>query len=103
MKKTLYASLATVALGASLAHADGHLVFTPGEGDFSWDAYEAYAAGAPDLSGQTVTVFGPWLAPEDDVFRSAIYSNTTQKGKKVKIFSSCPFIILAETKVKYGL
>ncbi|MBS8271520.1 alpha-glucoside ABC transporter substrate-binding protein, partial [Halomonas litopenaei] len=59
----LYASVAAVALTASAATAAGHLAFTPGEGDFSWDAYNEWAANAPDLAGQSVTVFGPWLSP----------------------------------------
>ena len=72
MKLKYYASVAALALSAGVAHAEAHQVFTPGEGPFSWDAYEEYKANAPDLSGQTVTIFGPWLAPEDDIFRSAI-------------------------------
>jgi len=54
MKKSLYIGVAAAALTAGMAQADGHLPFTPGEGDFSWDSYEAYAAGAPDLSGGIV-------------------------------------------------
>ena len=91
MKKTLYASAASVALLASAAHAGGHLVFAPGEGDFSWDEYEAYAAGAPDLSGQTVTVFGPWLSPEDDIFRSAIAYFVDATGAEVTYTGSDGF------------
>ncbi len=72
MRHTFLASAATLALSVGAAQAGGHLAFTPGEGDFSWDSYNEWAAGAPDLSGQTVTIFGPWLAPEDDIFRSAI-------------------------------
>jgi len=72
MKKTLYSGVAVVALTAGSAFADGHLIFTPGEGPFSWDSYNAWAETAPDLSGQTVTVSGPWLQPEDAVFRSVI-------------------------------
>ena len=63
MKLKYYASVAALALSAGVAHAEAHLVFTPGEGPFSWDAYEEYKANAPDLSGQTVTIFAPWLAP----------------------------------------
>ena len=70
MHKTLYAGAAAAALLAGPAFAEAHLVFAPGEGNFSWDSYEAYKANAPDLSGQTVTVFGPWLNPEDEIFRS---------------------------------
>ncbi len=72
MKTTLLAGAASVALIAGMAHADGHLTFAPGEGPFSWDAYNAWAEGAPDLSGQTVTVAGPWLQPEDGYFNNML-------------------------------
>ncbi len=63
MKKTLFASVATVALTAGMAHAEAHLMFAPGEGDFNWDSYNAFA-DATDLGGEQVTVFGPWLGPD---------------------------------------
>lgn len=72
MKIKLYASVAAIALTAGSVQAAGHLAFTPGEGDFSWESYNAWVANAPDLSGQDVTIFGPWLAPEDDIFRSMV-------------------------------
>ncbi len=72
MKHALLGGAAALALTAGLAQAGGHLPFAPGEGDFSWDAYNEWAANAPDLSGQQVTVFGPWLTPEDDIFRSML-------------------------------
>ena len=72
MRNSLYLSVAAGAISASLAHADGHQPFVVGEGDFNWDSYEVYAAGAPDLSGQTVTIFGPWLSPEAEVFTSML-------------------------------
>jgi alpha-glucoside transport system substrate-binding protein len=55
-----------------LAHAQDDLVFPPGEGPFDWAGYEAWAESAPDLSGQTVTVFGPWLEPEDKFLSNAL-------------------------------
>jgi len=71
MNKFLKAvSIAALAVGT--AHADDQLKFTPGEGPFSWDSYDAWAESAPDLKGQTVTVFGPWLNPEDDFFNNAL-------------------------------
>ena len=70
---TLSAFAVSTFLMGSLAQADDHaLVFEPGEGPFSWDSYNEWAESAPDLSGETVTVFGPWLNPEDDFFRSAL-------------------------------
>ena len=72
MKKSLYAGVAAVALTAGMAQADGHLIFAAGEGPFSWDSYDAWAEGAPDLSGQTVTIFGPWLSPEDEYLGNMI-------------------------------
>ena len=80
MKPTLYAGAAVLALTAGSAMADGHLKFAPGEGAFSWDSYNAWAENAPDLSGQTVTVAGPWLQPEDDVFRSVLAYFTHATG-----------------------
>ena len=68
MKKTLYTGAAALALSAGMAMADGHgMVFPVGEGDFSWDSYEAFEA-ANDFSGQSVTIAGPWLSPEADRF-----------------------------------
>ncbi|PVA06001.1 ABC transporter substrate-binding protein [Thalassorhabdomicrobium marinisediminis] len=72
MTKSMYASVAAIALVAGMAQADEHMPFTPGEGDFSWDTYDEYKADAPDLSGQSVTIFGPWLNPEDEIFSSML-------------------------------
>ena len=72
MKTSMYAGAAIAALTAGSAFAGGHLAFAPGEGPFDWDGYAAWAADAPDLSGQQITVFGPWLTPEDDIFRSML-------------------------------
>ncbi len=63
-------SIAALAVGTAYAQDD--LTFAPGEGPFSWDSYNTWAESAPDLTGQTVTVFGPWLNPEDDFFNNAL-------------------------------
>ena len=91
MKTKLYAGVAAVALTASAASAAGHFPFAPGEGDFSWDSYNDWAASAPDLSGQDVTIFGPWLAPEDDIFRSMITYFTDATGANVTYTGSDGF------------
>ncbi|QFS83097.1 Bacterial extracellular solute-binding protein [Roseivivax sp. THAF40] len=65
MKTSLYASAAALALTAGAAHAAGHLPFTPGEGDFSWDGYNSFA-DQYDLSGATVEITGPWTGNEKE-------------------------------------
>jgi alpha-glucoside transport system substrate-binding protein len=87
----LYASVAAVALTASVATAAGHLAFTPGEGDFSWDSYEAWAADAPDLTGQSLTIFGPWVTPEDGYFRNNIAFFAEATGAEVSYVGSDSF------------
>ena len=48
-------------------------MFTPGEGDqFTWSSYDEYLENAPDLSGETVTVAGPWLGPDKDLVESVL-------------------------------
>jgi alpha-glucoside transport system substrate-binding protein len=79
MTKTLWTSAAVLAISAASVSADGSMIFTPGDGPFSWDSYNAWAETAPDLSGQTVTVFGPWLTPEDGYLNNALayFENAT--------------------------
>lgn len=71
MKFSLYASVAAFAVVAGSAGAQD-LKVPVGEGDFTWDSYNEWAEGASDLSGQTVTVFGPWLSPEDQRFTAIL-------------------------------
>ncbi|WP_425090189.1 ABC transporter substrate-binding protein [Tropicimonas sp. S265A] len=71
MKRSLLASAAALALCAQSGHAGGHLPFAEGEGAFNWDSYAAYAA-ATDLSGQSLAIFGPWLAGEADAFTALV-------------------------------
>ncbi|MEL7026436.1 MAG: substrate-binding domain-containing protein [Pseudomonadota bacterium] len=83
MKHSLYAGAAIAALSAGPVFAAGHTEFTPGEGPFDWASYEAWAETAPDLSGQQVTVFGPWLTPEDDRMRSILSHFASATGADV--------------------
>ena len=71
MNSRMYLTAAAVALMATSAHAGGHLMATPGEGDLNWQSYEDFAA-ANDLSGQSLTIFGPWLASEGDSFAGLV-------------------------------
>lgn len=81
--KSLFAGTAVLALASSGALAGGHLPFGADDARFSWDSYNAWAANAPDLSGQTVTIAGPWLQPEDDVFRSVLAYFADATGAEV--------------------
>lgn len=83
MKRTLLAGVAGFALLVAGSANAQDLRFPVGEGAFSWDSYNAWAESAPDLSGQRVTVAGPWLQPEDEVFRSAIAYFAAATGAEV--------------------
>ena len=87
MKRALFTGVASVALIAGTAYAED-LIFPVGEGDYTWDSYEEWAASAPDLSGESVTIFGPWLSPEDEIFRSAIAYFTDATGANVSYVGS---------------
>jgi len=92
VKTTLTAGLLAAAMMSPVAHADGHkLMFKPGEGAFTWDSYNAWVANAPDLKGQTVTIAGPWLSPEDGFFRSALAYFTEATGAEVVYTGSDSF------------
>jgi len=91
MKKTLLAGAAGIALLVAGSASAQDLVFPVGEGDFSWDSYTEWAENAPDLSGQTVTIGGPWLQPEDAVFRSVIAYFADATGAEVVYTGSDSF------------
>lgn len=93
MKKIIASSVLALSLSTGIALADGHveLKFPVGEGAFSWDSYNAWAENAPDFSGETVTISGPWLQPEDGVFRSAIAYFAAATGAEVVYTGSDSF------------
>jgi len=70
MRHKLYAGVAVAAVVAGGASAQD-LVFTPGEGDFNWDSYTAFDE-ATDLGGEQVTVFGPWLGPDQELVENVL-------------------------------
>ncbi|MEL7080292.1 MAG: ABC transporter substrate-binding protein [Pseudomonadota bacterium] len=65
MKARLFAGAGALALLAGFAQAGGHQPFAIGEGDFNWDSYNAFAEKW-DLTGQTVTITGPWTGLDND-------------------------------------
>ena len=91
MKYSLYAGAAALAITAGMAQAGGHLAFAQGEGPFSWAGYEAYAANAPDLSGQSITISGPWLSPESEYFDNMLAYFEAATGADVSYVGSDSF------------
>lgn len=91
-KSAISAGIAAVSLLSAAVQADNHeLTFQLGEGAFTWDSYNAWMESAPDLSGQRVTVAGPWLNPEDDIFRSALAYFSHATGAEVVYSGSDSF------------
>ena len=90
MKNTLYAGVAALALTAGTAYAGGHLPFAPGEGDFSWDSFNAFAE-AHDLSGQEVTITGPWTGNEKEKVDKVFAYFTEATGASVNYSGSDSF------------
>ena len=67
--KTLWTTAAAVSLLMSAASAQD-LKFTPGEGEaFNWASFEAFKQ---DLSGQKLTIDGPWSGPDKELFESIV-------------------------------
>ena len=90
MKKLLLASAAALAMTCTAAMGAGHvnLKFKPGEDSrFSWSSYEDFAK-ANDLSGQTLTIFGPWRSADQDLVESMIDYFEAATGAEVKYSSS---------------
>ena len=59
MHKFLLAGVSVIALSLSAVQAQ-ELKYPKGEGAFSWDALQTFADAHKDLSGQKLTVWGPW-------------------------------------------
>ena len=64
------AAAVALAVGGVAAPASAQdLKFPVGEGDFNWDSFNEFA-DAHDLSGQSITIFGPWLGPDQELAES---------------------------------
>ncbi|MEJ6395067.1 ABC transporter substrate-binding protein [Gymnodinialimonas sp. 2305UL16-5] len=92
MRNMYLASAAALALSASGALADAHadLTFPVGEGDFNWDSYTTFA-DAYDLSGQTVTITGPWTGADAELVNSVIAYFEAATGANVEYSGSDSF------------
>ncbi|WP_244327730.1 ABC transporter substrate-binding protein [Roseibium sp. RKSG952] len=66
------------------------LLFKPGEDPrFNWESYEALKS--QDLSGKSVSVFGPWLTPDDDNVKATLAYFEAATGIDVQYSGSDSF------------
>lgn len=86
MSFRILATAAAVALCAHGASAQ-NLKFTPGEGDFNWASYDAFKA-SHDLSGQSLSVFGPWRGDDQALVESMLAYFVAATGVKLSYASS---------------
>ncbi|WOD08827.1 ABC transporter substrate-binding protein [Marinomonas sp. GJ51-6] len=89
MKKSLLSAAIALTLSANVAYA-ADLLFTPGEDNrFSWSSYDALKS--VDLSGETVSVFEPWMGDEKANFERVIAYFEKATGAKVNYAGSDSF------------
>ncbi|OIQ26111.1 MAG: alpha-glucoside ABC transporter substrate-binding protein [Alphaproteobacteria bacterium MedPE-SWcel] len=88
MKHTLMTAAAVAALVAGTASGQD-LIFPVGEGDFNWDSYAALEK--TDLAGEQVTVFGPWLGPDQELVENVLAYFAAATGADVRYAGSDSF------------
>ncbi len=86
MKSRFLAGVAGLALVAGTAQAQ-ELIYAPGDGDFNWSSYEAFAA-ANDFTGETVNVFGPWRGDDQQLAENFLAYFEAATGASVNYSSS---------------
>lgn len=87
MKRSLLMGVASLALLAGAASA-ADLKFQPGEDSrFNWASFEEFKSGH-DLTGQTLTIFGPWRGEDEVLFKSVYAYFEEATGVKVNYSSS---------------
>ncbi len=90
MKHALYSSVAIVVLTAGGVQAQADLSFTPGEGDFNWDSYNEFAE-SHDLSGQSISITGPWTGLDAENVEAVLAYFTEAAGVAVNYSGSDSF------------
>ncbi len=66
------------------------LMFPKSEGAFTWDSLQSFA-DANDLSGEQVTVFGPWLGPDQAAIEAVLAYFADATGADVRYTGSDSF------------
>lgn len=87
-KSAVGLGVATALLVATHAGA-AELKFAPGEGDFNWESYEALKE--MNLEGEQITVFGPWLGPDQVLVENVLAYFAEATGADVKYTGSDGF------------
>ncbi|MDO9638696.1 MAG: ABC transporter substrate-binding protein [Pseudotabrizicola sp.] len=95
MTLKLTVSVAALAMMAGGAVAQD-LTFPIGEGAFNWASYEEFKAAHGDLAGQTLTIAGPWLGPDQELVESMLAYFAAATGVTVQYVGSDSF----ETQVR---
>ena len=90
MKRTLLTGVAITSLCAGVVQAGGHLPYAPGEGGFNWDGYNEFAEKF-DLSGQNLTITGPWTGNEKEKFDKVVAYFEEATGAAVEYSGSDSF------------
>jgi alpha-glucoside transport system substrate-binding protein len=86
--KTMIATTTAVALLASSA-LSADLKFAPGEdAKFNWQSYDDFKKANSALSGQTLTIFGPWRGDDEALFRTVLGYFSEATGISVRYSSS---------------
>ncbi|MGO2355225.1 MAG: ABC transporter substrate-binding protein [Marinomonas foliarum] len=89
MKKSLLSVAVALTLSANAVNA-ADLMFTPGEDSrFSWSSYDAMKS--TNLSGETISVFGPWMGDEKGNFERVVAYFEKATGAKVNYAGSDSF------------
>lgn len=89
LKSALAAGVTAALVASTAVQAEGHLKFPPGEGEFNWASYDALKN--TDLKGEQVTVFGPWLGPDQELVESVLAYFSHATGADVKYTGSDSF------------
>ncbi len=88
LKNVLVAGVAAAfVVNAPLLAAD--LKFAPGEGDFNWDSFEELKQ--LDFKGEELTVFGPWLGPDQETVENVLAYFAEATGADVRYTGSDSF------------
>ena len=86
MRASLWLGAAAIAASAGAAAAQD-LKFPPGEGGFNWASFDEFKA-SHDLSGQTLSIFGPWRGDDQALVESVLAYFAAATGATIQYASS---------------